>query len=153
MARTKDDSGPNQRKCLYALRELVAIARTPRGPPSPFTTGYRPCPPMCGSWTSKRLAIFGMGFVKSTSHSFEHYKLLEKQGQGKLSTKLCDSNMHCEMQGLLSSTTNPLPSSSHVRVQVLLGMSLWSFIVALPASKKTGRSAITRNVGQCLDTT
>ncbi|KAH6903886.1 hypothetical protein BKA70DRAFT_1432853 [Coprinopsis sp. MPI-PUGE-AT-0042] len=92
MARTKDDSGPNQRKCLYALRELVAIARTPRGLQA-LHHRIQAVPSNVRFLDQQAFGDFWNGFVKSTSHSFEHYKLLEKQGQGKLSTKLCDSNM------------------------------------------------------------
>ncbi|KAH6907645.1 hypothetical protein BKA70DRAFT_1563113, partial [Coprinopsis sp. MPI-PUGE-AT-0042] len=53
------------------------------------------------------------GLVKNVAYSLKHLKALEKQGQGKLSTKLCDFNMHHEMQASLCRTTdfNPLSTT------------------------------------------
>ncbi|KAH6907644.1 hypothetical protein BKA70DRAFT_1223454 [Coprinopsis sp. MPI-PUGE-AT-0042] len=48
-------------------------------------------------------------FVKNISHSFGDLKALEEQGQGKLSTRLCDSETHQELQSLLSEMTGSCP--------------------------------------------
>ncbi|KAH6911741.1 hypothetical protein BKA70DRAFT_1539034 [Coprinopsis sp. MPI-PUGE-AT-0042] len=101
MAKAKYGVGPDnyQRKSFRVLHKLVAISHTPRCLQALHHSIHALTPSI--SFADQN--AFGNSwdrFVKSISNSFGRLKALEKQRQGSLTTRLCDSETHQDLQCL-----------------------------------------------------
>ncbi|KAH6911737.1 hypothetical protein BKA70DRAFT_1539015 [Coprinopsis sp. MPI-PUGE-AT-0042] len=168
MVKASRESGRSPPKGLWVLHKLMGMTHIPRCLPA-IHRSILAISPTTMPPDQKAFRNSWRDFTNNVSGSFRQLQLLEKQGEGKLTARLCDFDMVRFTQttptaqfrtnpsrsiarwGTFSTQRQDTAQSPQVPSPNVAQDVIWSFIAVKFASMKTGNSAIVRNAQHCPD--
>ncbi|KAH6907646.1 hypothetical protein BKA70DRAFT_1489782 [Coprinopsis sp. MPI-PUGE-AT-0042] len=108
MVKASRESGRSPPKGLWVLHKLMGMTHIPRCLPA-IHRSILAISPTTMPPDQKAFRNSWRDFTNNVSDSFRQLQLLEKQGEGKLTARLCDFDMHCEMGNVLYPTAGHRP--------------------------------------------